>query len=180
MAEHRLKEQNDVKTEEIGKLLKQIDEARTLNEIQDKKTKRLEGRLEDETKQAKNSKTALVMQVDDLKEENEKMEEQNLQLKGIVNKQKQEFEDRVSEITEGHGRMMQTLKQRHQDILNKVKQVSQVQSAQLKKELDALRKYVMSKSDQLQVDQSDTIEHIQDLLSQSQESRSSDQVHERS
>jgi len=59
-------------------LLEQIDEARALNEIQDKKTKRLEGRLEDETKQAKNSKTALVMQVDDLKEENEKMEEQNL------------------------------------------------------------------------------------------------------
>jgi hypothetical protein len=59
-------------------LLKQIDEARSLNEVQDKKTKRLEGRLEDETKQAKNSKTALVMQVDDLKEENEKMEEQNL------------------------------------------------------------------------------------------------------
>ena len=113
MAEHRLKEQNDVKTEEISKLLKQIDEARSLNEVQDKKTKRLEGRLEDETKQAKNSKTALVMQVDDLKEENEKMEEQNLQLKGIINKQKQEFEDRVSEITEGHGRMMQTLKQRH-------------------------------------------------------------------
>jgi len=67
-----------VKTEEISKLLEQIDEARALNEIQDKKTKRLEGRLEDETKQAKNSKTALVMQVDDLKEENEKMEEQNL------------------------------------------------------------------------------------------------------
>ena len=149
MAEHRLKEQNDVKTEEISKLLKQIDEARSLNEVQDKKTKRLEGRLEDETKQAKNSKTALVMQVDDLKEDNEKMEEQNLQLKGIINKQKQEFEDRVSEITEGHGRMMQTLKQRHQEILQKVKQVSQVQSAQLKKELDALRKYVMSKSDQL-------------------------------
>ena len=113
MAEHRLKEQNDVKTEEISKLLKQIDEARSLNEVQDKKTKRLEGRLEDETKQAKNSKTALVMQVDDLKEDNEKMEEQNLQLKGIINKQKQGFEDRVSEITEGHGRMMQTLKQRH-------------------------------------------------------------------
>ena len=55
-------------------MLKQIDEARSLNEVQDKKTKRLEGRLEDETKQAKNSKTALVMYVDDLKEENEKME----------------------------------------------------------------------------------------------------------
>jgi hypothetical protein len=59
-------------------MLKQIDEARALNEIQDKKTKRLEGRLEDEAKHAKNSKNALVMQVDDLKEENEKMEEQNL------------------------------------------------------------------------------------------------------
>lgn len=50
LAEQRLKEQIETKTEEIERLLKQMDEARELNEIQDKKIKRLESRLEDETK----------------------------------------------------------------------------------------------------------------------------------
>jgi hypothetical protein len=50
LAEQRLKEQIEKKTEEIERLLKEIDEARELNEIQDKKNKRLESRLEDEMK----------------------------------------------------------------------------------------------------------------------------------